>query len=108
MPDTITVGETFLIGHYAWRWSVTEPIVKKAVTTITVCTVALTKPDGTVTTTLIGGLLNPETARYELAQTATQQGDWIADWTVSGTYTDENSVLRAYSASPRQVFKVAP
>ena len=31
-----------------------------------------------------------------------------ADWTVTGSYTDENSVLRTYSASPRQVFKVAP
>ena len=107
MPDTITVGETYLIGHYAWRWTVTEPVVKKPVTTITVCTAAVTKPDGTVTTTLIGGLLNPEPGRYELAATATLAGDYVVDWTVAGTYTDENSVLRSYAASPRHTFKVA-
>ena len=108
MPDTITVGETYIVGHYAWRWSQTEPIVKKAVSSITVCTVVLTKPDGTTTTTLIGGLLNPEPGRYELAQTATLAGDHVFDWTVTGTYTDENSVLRTYTASPRYVLKVAP
>jgi hypothetical protein len=108
MPDTITVGENFVAGHYAWRWSVTEPVVKKAVATITTCTIALTKPDGTVTTTLIGSLLNPEPGRYELTASATLAGDYIADWTVAGTYTDENGVARNYAASPRGVFKVQP
>lgn len=107
MPDTINAGDPYTTGVYAWRWSTTEPRVKKPVT-LTVCTVVTTRPDATTTTTLIGSLRNPEGGRYELDGTSTVAGTYQFDWTCSGTFTDEDSNLRTYTAKRHTELVVAP
>lgn len=105
--DTINVGDPYVAGVRAWRWTTSEP-ARRVPLDLTTCTLVTTLPAGTTVTTLIGSLRHPETGRYELDGTATTEGTYKFDWTMIGSFTDEDGLLRTYTNHKHKEIKVAP
>ena len=63
---------------------------------------------GVETTYAIGDFRNPEVGRYELDRTHVLPGLWVGQFTAGGTFTDEDGVVRTYTALRRKELLVSP
>ncbi len=105
MSDLLSLNETGTWGCHFHRWTTTEPI-RKVAQALTTISLVVTDPTGDTTTYAIGAFRNPDTGRYELDATFTEAGVYVGEWTVTGSWTDEDSNARSYTGTRRQEIRV--
>lgn len=107
MSDTLSIGETGVFGCRFTRWSTNSP-PRKIAQALTTISLVVTDPTGDQTTYAIGAFRNPETGRYELDLALAEPGTYVGNWTVTASWTDEDSNSRTCTRTARQEIVVAP
>lgn len=94
MADTYNVGES----ASPWvQWRKPKYDGTLVPTAATVNTLVVTRPDATTVTVLIGAQRVGTDFRYATDVSYTMAGTWRWKWTASGTYTDEDGNVRAWT-----------